>query len=547
MTARSSITITYDGNDITSDVMYQTANFEQNAGAVPGQFSFRVKDIDRTHSFIPGKEITLSLDGQKVFGGILLIVTRTFAFPVVDTGVISNVQERIWDLSGSDYNIWLDKLVLHNPSNYLKAIGVTDGSGSRMYDGEIIRNTMSDYFDVPAGMNLTSEVQDIRRLGNRDNGKFFYPTQGAKWRDVLESMRTLTGATYFIDADKKLHWHPVGKTQHSWGLTDKPGNYTPTQMIGCREVRVAQDGGGMVTDALVWSGNQIYADSDSYQPDGGGLFFTRYPEAPASRKVVDGEEIWTKSEEQVDLDKQSTWGRWQQAEQHFGQGNSRETGAVRAFEMVHGPRGAFRGIEGGLSVPLWDVTASWFGHDVPGGAHIPAGYLVNLIFHALGDNAKPMVKFLPLRHSTITFPVIPEDPVGEETYVKFTGRFGISYSDHRKLWKVLKRGRRSINRFAAANAVISRYTQVEQADPATPSAPTGAFGQLPALPESTTVYATGSAYISGTLRVYLNGLYQRPGLEYFESDPAQGEIEFYTGLLDTDEVFIEFRAAGDTV
>jgi hypothetical protein len=62
-----------------------------------------------------------------------------------------------------------------------------------------------------------------------------------------------------------------------------------------------------------------------------------------------------------------------------------------------------------------------------------------------------------------------------------------------------------------------------------------------------TKYETGHAYIPGTLRVYLNGLYQRPGIEYFESIPGEGEIEFYTPLLPTDEVFIEFRAAGDTV
>lgn len=548
MTTRSSITITYDATDITSDVIFQSASFEQNAGAVPGQFSFRVKDINRTHSFTPGKEITVTLDGKKLFGGILMIVNRTFAMNVVDTSTISEVQERVWDLSGADYNIWLDRLVLHNPAEYTKAIRVDNGTGKRMFDGEIIRDTMANYFDVPAGMDLTSEVDDIRRLGNRHNKKFVYPTQGATWRDVLESMRVLTGATYYIDADKKLHWHPVGKTQHPWGLTDKPENYLSTQMIPCREVRVAQDGGGMVTDALVWSGNQIYADSDAYQPDGGGLFFTRFPEPPANRKTVDGEEIWTAAEEQKAIDAQNTWGRWQRAEQHFGQGNSQETGAVRAFEMVNGPRGTIRGVEGGLSTPLWDISASWFGHDVPAGDHMPAGHLANLIFHGLGDDSKPLVRFLPLRHTSISFPTIPENPVGNETYVKFTGRFGINYSDHRKLWKALKGGKRPVSISAAATAVASRFTEVEQNDPNSPAPATGAFGQLPADPNpGNTVWSTDTAYITGTLRVYLNGLYQRPGLEYFESDPGQGEIEFYSPLLDTDEVFVEFRAAGDTV
>jgi hypothetical protein len=125
---------------------------------------------------------------------------------------------------------------------------------------------------------------------------------------------------------------------------------------------------------------------------------------------------------------------------------------------------------------------------------------------------------------------------------------------------VLKQGRRKISTWAAANAVASRYSEVEDAEQQTdsgsgggaattnPGPAAGAFGQLSAeeIGMTDTTYATGHAYIPGTLRVYLNGLYQRPGIEYAESDPATGEIEFYAPLYDTDEVFIEFRAAGDT-
>jgi hypothetical protein len=328
-------------------------------------------------------------------------------------------------------------------------------------------------------------------------------------------------------------------------------------MIGCREVNVTQDGAGMVTDALVWSGNQIYADSDSYQADGGGLFFNRYPDPPANSYSVEGEVVWEKWEEQRDINNQDKWGRWQYAEQIFGEGGSNEYGAVRAYTLVGGPGGveAVSGINGGLGQPLWDVNATWFGHDVPSQNHIKAGYFVNLIFWALGKNDKPLVQFLPARHITITFPQIPENPVGNETYVMFRGRFGISYSDHRKLWRMLKIGRRKISTWATANAVASRYSEVEDAENDSSSGSTsstgpahGAFGQLSAeeIGVTDTTYATGHAYIPGTLRVYLNGLYQRPGIEYAESDPATGEIEFYSPLFDTDEVFIEFRAAGDT-
>jgi hypothetical protein len=216
MVSPSSITIRYDGVDITTDVLFSSASFEQNTGAVPGAFSFRVKDMNRTHDFSVGKEITLTLDGHKLFGGIVLIVNRLFAFPVVDTGSLAGVQERMWEISGSDYNIWFDKLVVRNPADYLHTIKVPEAM-----DGDIIRTWFDNYFDLPAGMNITTHVQNIEMMvGN--GGYWTFPTQGTKWRDVMEDMRRWSGATYFIDADKNLHWHPVGNIKMSWGLTDMP-------------------------------------------------------------------------------------------------------------------------------------------------------------------------------------------------------------------------------------------------------------------------------------------------------------------------------------
>jgi hypothetical protein len=545
MTTASSITIRYDGTDITTDCMFEHCSFEQNAAAVPGMFNIRVKDLDRTRDFKPGKEVTLTLDGQKLFGGVVMQVRRLFAFPVVDTSVLANVQERIWELSGADYNIYLDKLVLRNPNNYKRAIEV-----NRAYDGQIIGG-MGAYFDNP-GINLTTHVHNILMMGNLKTGKWAYPTQGATWRSVLEDMRRWTGATYWVDADKNLHWEPVGMITNSWGLTDSPARYPANQMIPCREVTALQDGSGMVTDALIWSGNKIYADSDAYVEDGSGLFFARFPEPPANQESREGEVVWTRDQEERAIDKQNTWGRWQIAEQNFGSGNSPRLGAIRARTLVLGPGGTVpgTGVDGGLGQPLWDLTATWFGHDVPGQNHLPAGYLTNLIFWGLGSSTSPLVQYLPCRHVSISFPTIPESPSGNETYVKFTGRFGTSYSDHRKLWRALKKGRRNITAYASSSAVASKFSTIEAADPtATPT--TGSFGQLPASIDPVitdrTTYETSHAYIPGTLRVYLNGLYQRPGIEYYESTPGEGEITFYAPLLETDEVFIEFRAAGDSV
>ena len=49
-------------------------------------------------------------------------------------------------------------------------------------------------------------------------------------------------------------------------------------------------------------------------------------------------------------------------------------------------------------------------------------------------------------------------------------------------------------------------------------------------------------YISGTAAVFINGLQQRKGTDFTESDATTGEITFVTAPLATDEVSVQFRA-----
>jgi hypothetical protein len=540
MPTRSSITITYDGNDITDHVIYESATFDMNANATPGSFSFRVKDTGRDQTFEVLNEVTLTIDGKKLFGGYVQTVKRGYAFPVVDTSVIANVEERIWEIAGSDYNILFDRLVINDSSDYTSIITVEEG-----WDDQVI-SRIAPYFDVPAGFDWTTRVQRIAELGIDDKStKFKLPTQGTKFREVMEGLRTRSAATYYIDADMKLVWTAVGDTENSWGITDRGG---VTGFIGVRELTASQDGTSMVTDALIWVGNEIYADEDQEQEDGSGLFFYRFPDPPANDLTVEGKKIYTKEDEQKGIDKQNRWGRWQMSEHNFGEGNSMEKGARRGKQIVLGPSGTARGIEGGLGQPLWDVQATWFGHDVPGGDHIPAGYMMNMIFYAMGTSeANPLVLFLPLRHAVVTFPTIPENPTGEETYVQFNGSFGIQYSDHRKLWAMMKKGRKQQKRnlpdVVATETASSRYSDYDAANPdAEPNY--YASGKLTATRQTASVYSIGVGYIGGTSDVYVNGLQYSLNVHYTETDVVAGEITFNFDLETTDKVYVEFRAAG---
>jgi hypothetical protein len=68
----STVAIKYNGTDITRDCMYARCSFEQQANAIPGTFELSVKDVNRTHSFTTGKEVTLEVDGVMVWAGFLM-------------------------------------------------------------------------------------------------------------------------------------------------------------------------------------------------------------------------------------------------------------------------------------------------------------------------------------------------------------------------------------------------------------------------------------------------------------------------------------------
>jgi hypothetical protein len=53
---------------------------------------------------------------------------------------------------------------------------------------------------------------------------------------------------------------------------------------------------------------------------------------------------------------------------------------------------------------------------------------------------------------------------------------------------------------------------------------------------SATVYTLPFGYIAGTLQVYVNGLIQRPGTDFTETDPAAGTFTTTSTLVSTDTV-----------
>ena len=111
------ITVTPVGGsplDITNACVFSRCSFESQMNAVPGRFDLYVRDPNLTLSFTTGSEILLEVDNVPLFGGYVTQVGMTSFAEAADTSNLAAYDLALWHLSGTDYNIILDRRVYRN-------------------------------------------------------------------------------------------------------------------------------------------------------------------------------------------------------------------------------------------------------------------------------------------------------------------------------------------------------------------------------------------------------------------------------------------------
>jgi len=245
----------------------------------------------------------------------------------------------------------------------------------------------------------------------------------------------------------------------------------------------------------------------------------------------------------------SEHGRWQIPETRFGDLRTQGEVVARANVIVSGnTTGAVGGdTNRGLGVDQRQARVSWFAHIVPEltgqKQHLVPGNVVPFVMYVMTeDGVNPLEFVLPLRTTSITFPAIPPegDPDNPITYVRLDGFFGVQLSDPWWLWKLLRR----IN-------PIARPPIIAVADSSTTSTVYGALGSFepsPATDGATTVFTIPFAYIDRTTQVYKGATgalaLQTIGVDYTESDPANGEITFTSAPSGAHDIWMICRISG---
>jgi len=489
--------------DITNSVMFRETSFEQQMNAVPGSFRVKVRDPDQVWDFHTGWEIELLVDGITMFGGYVTQVGLIHQAPAADTSDLMSYDLRAWELRGADYNIIFDRRVWRDTADYLSYIDLS----AFTTDGAILTELVDNYADLSDFDS--SGIEAIATIAGGD-----LIEQGQKLRTEFEQLSFFGAAVWYIAPDKTFIYKPYEDVEKRWGFSDVPNfnaiTTSPASYQGAlypfREVEGQEDGSYIQNDALIWGGSK-YAGS-------GGTVFARVQDATS----------------------QTTYGRWQIGETHFGDGKYaiQDQVTARANVIVNGPPGADSyGQQKGLRYTQWQFSFTWHSEDVPfltgTPDHIVPGDNVTIVMDTFG-----VTKLLPVRTLRTTFPdaqAVAGDP--NDRVVQFQATFGLQLSDPFTLWDyLLNAEQRIIDTIQTTQAVVTSSSTATTYGASFTGEPT------PATDGAETTFAIPFGYISGTLQVYLNGLAQRPTTDFTESDNVAGEFTLTSAPLSADNLYV---------
>lgn len=188
-----SFVVTIDGNDRTSSVVFNSLRKTDNINQQVDTLDFKVRKYGSL-SFVPslGDEITVTRDGTKIFGGVIVRITEA-----VEAANILEYAVQCVDFS-----------------QYLKRQLVTE-----RYESQTVSAIISD---------LVSKYTTDSFTTNNVQGALEIDSFAFNRLTVAECLQKLADAisyVWYVDYDKDIHFFPKNAEGAPFNLSDTSGNY----------------------------------------------------------------------------------------------------------------------------------------------------------------------------------------------------------------------------------------------------------------------------------------------------------------------------------
>lgn len=245
----ATIDITINGTSVFDDVVIRMAEFTSRVNGSPGTCKLRIRDLDASRSFTIGDEILLTINGQAVWRGWLLITKRAYAF-AADNLALTGVR-RFWDIEGADVNILFTKRFAFKQDNPKRALGPRYDPYTR--DRPVIKDFINTWVDLADDdLNTNALVEQVAYI-NEDQGA--RPWQaGMSFGQVMSSIASMPGAVYYLrpaigSPRAYLVYSDVDTANAPFELSDTPDG---SSSRGYRQMSLVADATSMTNDLLAW-------------------------------------------------------------------------------------------------------------------------------------------------------------------------------------------------------------------------------------------------------------------------------------------------------
>lgn len=250
----ATVLIELDGTDVTASVILKGAEFTSSARGAAGTCRFRIRDYNQSKMFTVGKELTLTIDGVRKWGGFVMEVHRGYFWDGSPHPCDTPLVPRYFEIIGSDYNVLLNKRVLYDkvhPENFNKLTCFAAGTP----DSTVIDYYIANHTDLLADGVTTTMVEHVgtpsvdQCIPNDCN---ISAQAGQNISSFLRFINFNVGAIWYLDPNKNLVYTDVDTPNAAFGLSDDP----VAGEVGCRDLEILYDASDMRNDALVWAAGQ---------------------------------------------------------------------------------------------------------------------------------------------------------------------------------------------------------------------------------------------------------------------------------------------------